>query len=65
MKTIVARLIADDRGQDLIEYALLTATLAFATIAGVNALGTAMNSSYASWDTAGQSNALVEPRDPQ
>jgi Flp pilus assembly pilin Flp len=57
---VLARLLRDESGQDLIEYALLTTAIGFAALAGVNLLSTAMNSTYTSWDTAGQSCALVE-----
>lgn len=55
--------LLDERGEDLIEYALLGATIAFVGVAAFNALGVAMNSSYASWDTAAQD--LWEIPDPQ
>ena len=41
----------DEDGQDLIEYALLTALIAVAGILGFQAIGLAINASYTSWDT--------------
>lgn len=55
-------LAIDDEGQDLLEYALLTGVVALATVAGVNAFGTAINTTYLSWDAAQQ--ALWEPQAP-
>jgi Flp pilus assembly pilin Flp len=57
-------LVRDDRGQDLIEYALLCTTIGFASWAGVWFLSDAMHDTYDSW--AGptgsvQSDALVVP----
>ena len=56
------RLISDEDGQDLIEYALLTAVIALAGILGFQAISTAINASYTSWDTAVQD--LWEPEPP-
>lgn len=61
MRTVLRMWWSDDSGQDLIEYALLTGVLGFAAYAGINVLSSALNSSYASWDSAGQSDALVDP----
>jgi Flp pilus assembly pilin Flp len=52
----------DEDGQDLIEYALLTALIAIAGILGFQAIGVAINASYISWDTANQT--LWEPPPP-
>ncbi|HEV8396594.1 MAG TPA: hypothetical protein VGQ37_20070 [Vicinamibacterales bacterium] len=59
------RLLTEDSGQDLIEYALLCSFMGFAAAAGVGLLGAAMNTSYVSWDTANQSDTLVEMPDPK
>jgi Flp pilus assembly pilin Flp len=58
----LSRLIWDDGGQDLIEYALLTALVAIAGILGFQAIGLAINTSYTSWDTTNQD--LWEPPPP-
>ena len=46
----LARLIVDDGGQDLIEYALLTGAIGFAGALAFDLIGDAINSSYTSWD---------------
>jgi Flp pilus assembly pilin Flp len=58
----VRRLLVEDDGQDLIEYALLTAAIGFAGVVGVNLIGLAINAVYGSWDTG--VNSLWEPPDP-
>jgi Flp pilus assembly pilin Flp len=55
--------IADDSGQDLIEYALLTAIIGISGVLILSVLSTTMGTSYASWDAAGQ-NAW-QPCPPQ
>jgi Flp pilus assembly pilin Flp len=62
MTQMMRRLILDDEGQDLVEYALLTGFVALATLAGVNALGTAINQAYAIWDANQQ--AIYQPPPP-
>jgi Flp pilus assembly pilin Flp len=41
----------DDNGQDLIEYALLTAAIAFAGVLAFQLIGANMNAAYSSWGT--------------
>ena len=55
----------DERGEDVIEYALLASFLGFAAMAGAEVLRNAMNTTYSSWDKAIQSDALVEMPNPQ
>jgi Flp pilus assembly pilin Flp len=55
-------LAADTRGQDLIEYALLSAVVGLAALATMNALGITMGSAYANWNAA--VNALWESPPP-
>lgn len=62
MTNLLFRCLADDEGQDLVEYTLLTATLAIAGLAAVSAIGVAINGVYTGWDTATQ--GLWEPQDP-
>lgn len=50
----IRRLLADESGVDLIEYMLLATFLAIAGALGIQILGTAMNTSYQSWDSATQ-----------
>ena len=62
MTSLLFRLITEDQGQDLIEYALLTAAVSVATVLGIAALGNAVNSVYTAWDTRTQD--LWEPQAP-
>jgi Flp pilus assembly pilin Flp len=59
----VAAAIADDGGQDLIEYALLTAIIGIAGLLVLSILPTTMGTAYNSWNAAGQ-NAW-QPCPPQ
>ena len=59
------RWVTDESGQDVIEYALLASFLGFAAAAAVVGLRSAMNATYQSWDTANQSDALVDTPDPK
>ncbi len=45
-KNLIARLVRDEQGQDLIEYALLATFVALVAIVGAQALGTSLNSWY-------------------
>ena len=62
-KAVAAGVIADDSGQDLIEYALLTAIIGIAGLLALSTLSTTMGTAYNSWNTAGQ-NAW-QPCPPQ
>ena len=46
MKNLIARLVRDEQGQDLIEYALLATFVALVAIVGATALGTALDNWY-------------------
>ena len=59
----VAAVIADDSGQDLIEYALLTAIIGISGVLILSTLRTAMGTAYSGWNTAGQS--AWQPCPPQ
>jgi Flp pilus assembly pilin Flp len=50
----IRRLLADESGQDLIEYMLLTSFIAIAGYLGIQVLGSEMNTTYRSWDSATQ-----------
>jgi Flp pilus assembly pilin Flp len=63
MWLVINRWFADRRGQDLVEYALLGATLAFAGFLVMSTMDDVINAVYTSWDTATQ--AIWEPEDPQ
>ena len=39
MKNLIARFVREEEGQDLTEYALLVAFIAFSVVAGVTAFG--------------------------
>jgi pilus assembly protein Flp/PilA len=45
---LLPRLLTDESGQDLIEYALLSAFVSLVGVAGSAALGTALNNWYSS-----------------
>ena len=59
--TFVRRLWSDDRGQDLVEYALLGATVALAGFAAMQAFPGIAAAVYASWDTAQQDLWYPDP----
>ena len=52
MKNLIAKLhiaimnLKNDEGQDLVEYALLVALIAFAATAGMNTLASSINSAF-------------------
>jgi len=46
IKNFVSRVIVDEQGQDLIEYALLATFVSLVAIVGATALGTALNNWY-------------------
>ena len=43
MKQLIARFIADEQGQDIIEYALIGSFVSLGSYLGASALGTAYN----------------------
>ncbi|MEO8126845.1 MAG: Flp family type IVb pilin [Bryobacteraceae bacterium] len=48
MKQFILRLVRDEQGQDLVEYALIVAAVGLALITTVNQLSTAVVSLYSS-----------------
>lgn len=62
-RAVAARFMTDDSGQDLIEYALLTAIIGVAGVLIFSTLSTTMSTAYSNWNTAGQ-NAW-QPCPPQ
>jgi pilus assembly protein Flp/PilA len=46
VQTLFTRLLRDEQGQDLIEYALLATFVSLVAIVGATALGTALNTWY-------------------
>ena len=63
MWRVLNRWFADRRGQDLVEYALLGASLALAGFVVMSTMDDVINAVYTSWDTATQE--IWEPEDPQ
>ena len=58
MKTLIIRLVTDDKGQDLIEYVLIGSFVSIGALAGATALGTQLNGWYgqvATWVTSASS----------
>lgn len=53
--SVLRRLWIDDRGQDLVEYVLLGATVALASVAAMQVFPAIANAVYTSWDNAQQS----------
>jgi Flp pilus assembly pilin Flp len=60
--TLTRRFLIDDRGQDLVEYVLLGATVAFASLILANVFPGLITAVYTSWDAATQ--ALWNPQPP-
>jgi pilus assembly protein Flp/PilA len=46
MKALFARLVREDNGQDLIEYALLAALIALAATVAIGGVGTKLNTLF-------------------
>jgi|tagenome__1003787_1003787.scaffolds.fasta_scaffold16920588_1 Flp pilus assembly pilin Flp len=61
MKTLFRRLVHDDRGQDLIEYALLSALIGIVGIVAWTSVGSAIASTYGGWDTGAQGLSATMP----
>lgn len=64
MREVLRRWLTDERGQDLVEYMLLTTLIGIAAVLGVEALSNAINFAYGTWDTGIQDPAVVEVPDP-
>jgi Flp pilus assembly pilin Flp len=62
MRNLMAQLVWNEEGQDLIEYALLAAFIGLAGVGVFNVIAASMNASYSSWDTG--INSLWQPGDP-
>ena len=59
------RLLAEDDGQDLIEYALLSAFIGLAAVAAFSGIGGAMDTAYGSWvDGADTAADMPDPISP-
>jgi pilus assembly protein Flp/PilA len=46
-----ARILREDQGQDLIEYALVVALIAFAAVVGMNSVATGINDAFSKIST--------------
>ena len=46
LQVLKATIVQDERGQDLIEYALVVALIAFAAVAGMNTVATKINAAF-------------------
>ena len=58
----VVGFVKDERGQDLVEYALLGAFVALATVAGLRVIENAIGTEYVQWDLDEQD--LWQPPNP-
>ena len=59
---VVHSFVVDEQGQDLVEYALLTALIGFAGFAAFDLIQTAIGAAYGSWET--ETNDAWHPADP-
>ena len=55
------RLVSEDCGQDLIEYALLGALIGMAGIVAWTSVGAAIATTYGAWDTGAQGLSSTMP----
>ena len=51
MKNFLMNLYRDEQGQDLIEYALVVALIAFAAVSGMNTVATKINTAFSNIGT--------------
>jgi Flp pilus assembly pilin Flp len=51
MKTLLSRLVREEKGQDVIEYALLAAAISVVAIPTVPSIGSAVNNAYVNVNT--------------
>lgn len=61
MVRMLARLAIEEEGQDLIEYALLSAFIGVCAIVAWNSIPTAIASTFLSWDTSVQTLSSCTP----
>ena len=57
MREFLLRLVREDEGQDLIEYALLAGFIALASVAMITNIGTGVNAVYTATNTQVQAAA--------
>lgn len=51
MRRLVTRVVREDTGQDLIEYALLAGFISLVAITAITSIGTQVNAWYEGYDT--------------
>jgi Flp pilus assembly pilin Flp len=51
MRRVIARVLREDSGQDLIEYSLLAAFISLIAIASITSIGGVVNTWYEGYDT--------------
>jgi Flp pilus assembly pilin Flp len=56
----LSRLLSEEHGQDLIEYALLCGAIGFAGVAAFNSIESVMGTAYGAWVTNANATAVVE-----
>ena len=61
MRRILSRLIEDDCGQDIVEYALLAAFIGIVGILTWQSIGTGIANAYAAWDGGVQGLSACTP----
>ena len=61
MKSLLNRLVREEEGQDLIEYALLAALVAIASVAAIKTVLLAMQTTYVGWNTKAQNCWQMPP----
>ena len=58
---LAARFLREDDGQDLIEYALLTAIITLSSILVLATIRTKIGPAYSNWQNVGQTNYIPLP----
>jgi Flp pilus assembly pilin Flp len=58
---LIRRLVLDEAGEDLVEYALLAAFVALAGAAALSAMQVALRDAYMSWDAKYQALWVMPP----
>ena len=61
MTALPIRLLADEDGQDLIEYALLTTVIGLAAIGVFDILRTSIRDVYGTWNASANNNWVPPP----
>jgi Flp pilus assembly pilin Flp len=58
LRTVISRFVFDDEGQDLVEYALLTALVGIVGVAVFGIMRNNMAQSYDNWTNAGTPGSI-------